>query len=377
MSVTVLEEALEAMEQLTVAARAAGIEPNQSRTFRLFTTNEVCSFLGKSTTTIYKCEQMGIIDKPAVNTVTGRRIGYTLGDVNKLRAHFSIKPNKWPSSRERDERLSIVAALYNFKGGVGKTTTTITYGQYLALLGYKVLLIDMDSQGSLTSLFGKLPDEVDESETVIPYTVKLQHQTLHYAIKNSHIDGLDYICANNDLSYAEWEGAATISGEGESGLTYFQRLRNGIDTIKEEYDFILIDAPPSLGIIGLQTAVAADNLIIPCVPRMLDFASTKQFLSSAVEYVYDFFPEKEFKTIKVLATMIDRRPSGNSGFLPIMDSVLGDLKFANEILSSQSIDNSSAVFQTPWEADKPDKRIIQNMRSTFNEITEHLIEGNV
>ena len=139
MSVTVLEEALEAMEQLTVAARAAGIEPNQSRTFRLFSTNEVCSFLGKSTTTIYKCEQMGIIDKPAVNTVTGRRIGYTLGDVNKLRAHFSIKPNKWPSSRERDERLSIVAALYNFKGGVGKTTTTITYGQYLALLGYKVL----------------------------------------------------------------------------------------------------------------------------------------------------------------------------------------------------------------------------------------------
>jgi chromosome partitioning protein len=236
----------------------------------------------------------------------------------------------------------------------------------------------MDSQGSLTSLFGYIPDEdINVDQTVLPYTLYNERSTLEYAIRETHVDGLFLIPANQHLSSSEFEAASQISSsEGENALEFFQRLKEGIDTVKDDYDFVLIDAPPSLGIIGIQTLISVDNIVIPCPPRMLDFVSTRQFLQTATEYVSKVAKEKEFKSIKVLVSMFDKRNTKSREFLEVMEAVLGSHRYQNAMVHSEAVDNSTAYFQTPWESKKPDKRITENMRAVFNEIADELILRN-
>ena len=372
-----LKDVTLAMDRLIKHARESGIAPHSKRKMRLYNTNEVCQLIGKSTTSLYNAETRGVINKPEINPENGRRVGYTLEDINKLRANFSLKPNAMPKNTKG--RLGITAALYNFKGGVGKTTTAVCFAQHLAIQGYKTLIIDMDSQGSTTSLFGYIPDEdIDIDETVLPYTLYGEKSSLDYAIRKTHVDGLYLIPANQHLSSSEFEAASQISGGSrESAIEYFQRLKDGIDTVKSEFDFILVDAPPSLGIIGIQTLISVDNIVIPCPPRMLDFVSTRQFLQTATEYVGRVAENKEFNSIKVMVSMYDKRNTKSREFMEVMEAVLDTHLYSNQMLHSESIDNSTAVFQTPWEAEKPDKRITENMRSLFNEICSDLIKRNV
>lgn len=362
-----------AMDRLINHARESGIAPNDSRTMRLYTTNEVCQMIGKSTTSLYNCENQGIIDKPELNE-KGRRLGYSLRDVNKLRAHFLQKPE----GANSESRLGITTAIYNFKGGVGKTTTAVCFAQYLAFQGYKTLLVDMDSQASSTAMFGYSPDEdIDENETVLPYTLYAEKDSLDYAVRKTHIDGLFLIPANQQLSSSEFEAASQISGSTkEESLDFFQRLKDGINSVKDNFDFIIIDAPPSLGIIGIQTLIAVDNIVIPCPPRMLDFVSTRQFLETATEYVGKIESDKRFNSIKVMASMYDRKNEKARDFMPLMEAVLDKHMYTNAMLHSEAIDNSTAVFETPWEAKKLDKRIIGNMTSLFNEICSELLVRN-
>lgn len=366
-----------AMDRLIKHAREGGIAPNTSRELKLYSTKEVCSMIGKSTTSLYNAETQGVISKPEINQDNGRRVGYSLSDINKLREHFSIRPSA--VKKLSDKRLGISAAIYNFKGGVGKTTTSVCLAQHLAIQGYKVLLVDMDSQASTTSLFGYIPDEdIDADDTVLPYTLYSEKSSLDYAVRKTHFDGLYLIPANQHLSSSEFEAASQIAGGGrESALEYFNRLRDGIDTIRKDFDFVLVDAPPSLGIIGIQTLLSVDNIIIPCPPRMLDFVSTRMFLQTATEYVGNIASDKIFNSIKVMVSMFDRRNEKSREFVEVMEAVIGNHMYSNMMLHSESIDNSTAVFQTPWEAEKPDKRITDNMRSVFNEICTDLIKRNL
>ena len=376
MSETSLKAVTNAMDLLIQQARQAGISPHSIRRMRLFSTKEVCNIIGKSTTTLYNAEESGVIEPPERDPATGRRIGYTPEQVNILRNHFGIVPKA--KRNNPNERLGITTALYNFKGGVGKTTTAVNISQYAALQGYRTLLIDMDSQASTTALFGIIADEeISENETVLPYTLYGEKNSLSYAVRPTHFDNLYIIPANQHLSSSEFEAVSQISGGSqEDALEYFQRLKDGIDTIKDEFDFIFVDAPPSLGIIGIQTLLSVDNIIIPCPPRMLDFVSTRQFLETATQYVTRVAEDKTFNSIKVMASMYDRRNTMSREFMEVMNSVLGTHMYANQMLHSESIDNSSAVFQTPWEAEKPDKRITDNMRSLFNEVINDLTLRN-
>jgi chromosome partitioning protein len=371
-----LEDVKVAMDRLIKSAREGGIAPHSKRKMRLYSTKEVCQMIGKSTTSLYNSEVQGVIQKPETNPGTGRRIGYTLDDINILREHFSIKPHSLP--KLHSGRLAITAALYNFKGGVGKTTSAVCMAQYTAIQGYRTLIIDMDSQGSTTSLFGYIPDEdISEDSTVLPYTLYGEKNSLDYAIRKTHIDGLFLIPANQYLSSSEFEAASQIAGGGrDAAVDYFNRLKEGVDTIKDNFDFVFIDAPPSLGIIGIQTLLSVDNIVIPCPPRMLDFVSTRQFLQTATEYVGSVAKDKVFNSIKVMVSMYDKRNAKSKEFFEVMEAVLGNLMYENQMLHSESIDNSSAVFQTPWEAEKPDRRITENMKYLFNEICTDLIKRN-
>jgi len=143
-----------------------------------------------------------------------------------------------------------IISVANQKGGVGKTTTTVTLSAILAKKGKKVLLIDADPQGNATSGVG-VTKEVDLSI----YDVLVGDTTVDETIESTNIKNLKVCPSNINLAGAEVELVSMMSRE--------QRLKEKLDEIKDKFDFILIDCPPSLGLITLNAFTASDSILIP------------------------------------------------------------------------------------------------------------------
>ena len=144
-----------------------------------------------------------------------------------------------------------VIAFTNQKGGVGKTTTCVNMSAYMAVMGKKVLLLDIDPQGNATSGLGK--DKTGDFNSI--YNVISGDCEVNDAIYKTDIKGLDIIPANIDLAGAEVELVYMKSREN--------KLKDIINLVKEDYDYITIDCPPSLGLLTINALTASDGVIIP------------------------------------------------------------------------------------------------------------------
>lgn len=143
-----------------------------------------------------------------------------------------------------------IIAVANQKGGVGKTTTAVNLSTILAKKGKKVLLVDGDPQGNATSGLG-----IDKDAEYSLYDVLINEVDIKQTLQNTCVKTLKLCPSNMNLAGAEVELVTQMSRE--------QRLKEKLDNIKEEFDFIIIDCPPSLGLITLNSFTAANSVLIP------------------------------------------------------------------------------------------------------------------
>ncbi len=215
-----------------------------------------------------------------------------------------------------------VIAITNQKGGVGKTTTTVNLGVGLAKDGHRVLLIDADPQGSLTVSLGiKDPDSLDESlATVMTASIEDMQLPPETGIIQ-HNEGVDLMPSNIELSGIETGLFNTMSREFV--------LRNYISSVKHNYDYILIDCMPSLGMMTINALVAADSVIIPSQPNFLSTKGLNLLLRSISKVKRSINPNLRVEGI--LLTMVDSRTNN-----------------AKDIISSlrQSVGQNIRVFDT-------------------------------
>lgn len=186
-----------------------------------------------------------------------------------------------------------ILAIANQKGGVGKTTTAINLGASLAIIGHRVLLVDTDPQGNTSSGVGIKKAEVKQCI----YDVLVGDVPLEDVIITSDVKNLDVVPATIQLAGAEIELVSTISRE--------RRLENALETVSERYDFIIIDCPPSLGIITLNALTAANGLLIPVQCEFYVLEGLTQLLNT-VKLVQRHL-NKNLEIEGVLLTMYDAR----------------------------------------------------------------------
>ena len=310
-----------------------------------FNVRTAAQMVGRSDTLIREAENDGRLPAPEKDEKTGRRKGYTLHDINNMREVFGTLPHRAPE----DEAL--VLAIQNFKGGVGKSTLVTHLSQYLALQGYRVCVIDCDSQASTTSVFGLNPDvDIDEDEeTLYPFFRHGGPKDLRYALRGTYWPGIALIAANLGLYDAEYELAGRMARE--SGFV-LDRLRDGIDSIRDHFDIILLDPPPALGMISLSVLRAADAIVVPTPPNNVDFGSTVHFLkmmTSTLTELEQVGGAHDYKFVKILASKMNDGKSAHVAIKRMMDAVFAGDMLQSVLKDSAEIDNATANLQTVYE----------------------------
>ncbi|HHB80996.1 MAG TPA: chromosome partitioning protein [Aliiroseovarius sp.] len=286
---------------------ASGLEGNGARRLRPFSTWEICRYLIPVAQGHFRRVLKQNPDLPQGQSETpGGAKWFSLDEVLRLRAHFGAE-----GARSRDylpyrpDGLPAkIVAVANFKGGVGKTSTAAHLAMSAALDGYRVLVIDLDSQGSLTSIFGG--HVADEWQTVFPLLA--HHYATHLRLENqrrasrgaaplpmdetltealtlrasdlvqkTHWPNIDLIGAQLDLYWAEFQ--VPVWRMQSRGWQLWDSLSDRLseDGILDDYDLVFLDTPPALGYLTINGLAAADILLVPTGASFLEFDSTGRF----------------------------------------------------------------------------------------------------
>ena len=264
-----------------------------------------------------------------------------------VRAEAGITPRPEGTSGE----IVIVA---NFKGGSTKTTTAMSLAQGLTLRGRKVLVVDLDPQASLTELCGLYAEsDVEEEDTVMPL-IYGEAEDLRYAIKSTYWAGLDMIPAAPALFSAEFMIPSYVAKD--SKFKFWDIIGRGLEPMRRDYDFIILDSAPSLSYLTINGLMAASAMVMPLVPESLDFISSVQFWNLFSDLARSFSgmdANKRFDFISVLLAKVDY---GASSSAPVVRSwaqrAYGDWVMPVEIPASSVVGSEALEFATVYDIDK-------------------------
>lgn len=256
-----------------------------------------------------------------------------------------------------------VTAVVNQKGGTGKTTTCENLGVGLAMEGEKVLLIDTDPQASLTiSLGHPMPDNISPTLSDIMGKIMSEQPIVLGEGILHHEEGIDLMPANIELSGMEVSLVNAMSRE--------TILKQYIDTVKKEYDFILLDCMPSLGMLTLNALAAADNVIIPVQAAYLPAKGLEQLLQTINKVRRQINPKLKIEGI--LLTMVDNRTNYSKEISSLIrENYGGKLKvYKTDIPRSVRAEEISAEGTSIFKHD-PNGKVADAYRVLTKEVVEN------
>ncbi|KTT15428.1 AAA family ATPase [Pseudacidovorax intermedius] len=363
------ERAVAMMEQI----RSAMLAPTARKEAPGFSLSQLAALLEMEKGSISHRLGKGDLPSGRLNP-SGSRREFTLAEARQWVREYR-KDRLRPEGGE-----AITISIGNFKGGVSKTTTAVTLAQGLSLLGHRVLVIDTDPQGSLTTLFGILPDtEVEEQDTILPLAMGTE-TSIRYAIRSTYWDGIDLVAAAPVLFGAEF--ALPARQTQEPGFEFWRVLDLGIDDVRSEYDVIIIDTPPALSYTTINAFMASNGIIMPLPPNALDFASASQFWSLFSDLTGELLTkrglDKHFDFIHVLLARVDSADAASTVIRQWIGQTYAEKVLPVEIPKTAVTGVASAEFGTVYDVSRYDgsARTFKRARDAYDSFVGQ-IEGSI
>ncbi|HCY99403.1 MAG TPA: plasmid partitioning protein RepA [Rhodobacter sp.] len=375
-----LSEALEHMSKLFLA-------PKEEKTLRAFTSAEVGELLRVSDGYLRKAHFDGRI--PEVEQGAGNKRLYSAENILEIRrilAQNAKDPFQFLPGRRTGDKLQIWSTV-NFKGGSSKTTTTVTLGMRLALRGYRVCLVDADPQASLTTFFGYQP-EIDFRHGGTLYDAiryndgDTSRVPIVDVLRKTYFPNLDLVPGGIMLSEFETETPTALS-RGEQPV-FFNRIRDSLRQVEDDYDIVLIDCPPQLGYLTMAAVCASTSLLMTIIPERVDLASASQFLTMAsgvLEVLYSNGGIGAYDNFAYLLTRFDTAISTQQDLAEWLRQLLGDSVIKTPFVKSSAVSEAGLAQKTIFEVDlattknrKTYDRALESVISFSNDI-EKMIQA--
>ncbi|SDQ29126.1 AAA family ATPase [Pseudovibrio sp. Tun.PSC04-5.I4] len=385
--------------------------PHKEKLLRHFTPKEAIQYLGMASTSQLAqfADKIGL---ELVRDASGRYRQYTLSDLNAVRQFLSAKHGetttralKFNPRRRTGDELSIIACA-NFKGGSAKTTTSVHLAHYLALKGYRVLVLDLDQQSSACSMFGVDP-VLEPEDNLLGSALRYEDPCpIEQVIRPTYFEGIDLAFGGQWIS--EWEQDTprviteakyhadyarqqlelieeeldedsipaarlaeledfrsqhliTLEDATEKKL-YFQRLRKVLGPIEHNYDVVICDTSPTINFLSQATIGAADHLLITVHPEWLDIKSMEQYLTALFRHLSDLRLAAESvglnaayvgRTLNYLITRHDPYDVTEKNIADMMRAYLSGV-LDNVMVKSSAISEAGLSEQSIYEADRKD-----------------------
>jgi chromosome partitioning protein len=262
-----------------------------------------------------------------------------------------------PAARHPDpvpgESKAQVIAFTNQKGGVAKTTTTLNLAVAFSEKGHRVLCVDLDPQANLTMSQGIDPDSLEASM----YDVLVNHISIREVIRKREVD---IACASIDLAGAEIAMSTQIGRE--------RSLQKAFAPIKEDYDFICIDTPPSLGLLTINALTAADKVIVPVQCEYLSMRGLIQLQNTLSMIRENLNPDVQIEGI--LPTLVDTRTVHAKEAIELLEENFGDTVFASRITKTVRFAEAPVKGMSVLKYD-PDGKAAYAYRQLAREVLEN------
>lgn len=343
--------ATEISERLNAAIREhllSAFAPDNTKTLRNFSAPEAAELLGVSGQFMRKVHSEGTVPEPS--DIRGGRRYYSAQEIWKARSileQSSRTKGKYMPGRRDDEKLQ-VWQLMNFKGGSSKSTTTIHLAHYFALRGYSVLVVDLDPQGSLTSMCGISP-EIEYDGLTIYDAIRYDNPVpMADVVQETYFPGISIAPARLILSEFETESAVHSNPD----QPFFMRITNALAQIEGDFDLVLVDSPPQLGFLTISGMAAATSLIVPLTPSMLDVSSTAQFLELAGAYmgvIEEAGALLRYDEFKFLVTRDEPTDVPSQQLTSFMRALFQDRVMSATALKSTAISDATMLKQSIYE----------------------------
>lgn len=337
--------------------RLKSFPPTAAKAFRRMSPSETATLLGVTESWL---RQTAIAHGEDLTSKGQSRRTYTLEDIQTLRKTLGAKPRsseKYLPGRRDGEALQIISIL-NFKGGSAKTTTAANLSQYLALHGYRVLVIDLDPQASLTTMFGVAPEVDVEPDHTIYGAIRYDNEarSIRGIIRRTYIPGLDLVPAGLELMEYEHVTPRMLHERHLPAASIFARIQNAIKEVDADYDLVVIDCPPQLGYLTFGALFAATSVLITVHPQMLDVMSMSQFLTMLGDLLdviqTNTGAEPNYHWLRYLLTRFESADGPQNQMAGFMRTVFGEHILNHPTYKSTAISDAGLTSQTIYEVER-------------------------
>jgi chromosome partitioning protein len=357
-----IAEVLRSAQRVAIEVENA---PDKRKRLRTFSVPEVAVFLG------VKPREVTAGIKSAEEQIGGTRGRLTFNQILDLRkslyntfGRISLLPWRRP---ELGEALATVV-FSNFKGGSAKTTSSVHFAQYMARAGYRVLLVDLDSQGSATAQFGIDPStEVGLDNSFAAWTAAREAGQEAQAVslcQPTYWPSIDLVPAGAVLAAAE-ESLSRRSANGKvESVFYFDELVRFLEAVGDKYDIAIVDTRPDVNMLMTIALHAATGLVVPTRATMTDLASTGEFFAHLASYAADF--KDAFGTglstsfTRVMVTAYDPTDRSQEALVSLIRDRFGEAVLPGEFLHSRIMGTAGFGKETLYEYEPTTDRAAYN-----------------